>query len=128
MSLPDRNARVVVFDGICHVCSGWVQFLERHRIEPPFKLLPMQSEEGRALLAEYGIDPEDPATFLVLDHGRSFTQSDGTIHVIAALGGPWRIFEVARVIPRPWRDALYKLLARNRYRWFGQRNTCYLPR
>ena len=128
MSGPDPRARIVVFDGICHVCSGWVWFLERRRIEPPFKLLPMQSEEGKELLREYGIDPEDPATFLVLDEGRSFTQSDGCIRIIAALGGVWRIFEAARVIPKPWRDSLYSLLARNRYRWFGRRDTCYLPR
>jgi predicted DCC family thiol-disulfide oxidoreductase YuxK len=128
MSMLEPDARVVVFDGICHVCSGWVRFLERHRIEPPFRLLPMQSEEGKALLMQYGIDPEDPATFLVLEGGKAFTKSDGSIRIVAALGGVWRIFEAARIIPKPWRDALYQLLARNRYRWFGQRDTCYLPR
>jgi predicted DCC family thiol-disulfide oxidoreductase YuxK len=127
MSVTDPNARVVVFDGICNVCSGWVRFLQRHRIEPPFKLIPMQSQEGKLLLADYGIDPEDPTTFLVLDQGRQFTQSDGAIHIIAALGGLWSLFEAARVIPKTWRDSLYRLLARNRYRWFGRRNTCYLP-
>ena len=128
MPVTDTNDRVVVFDGICHVCSGWVQFMERHRIEPPFKLIPMQSEKGKALLTAHGIDPEDPATFLVLDGERQFTQSDGAIHVVAALGGAWVLITAARVIPKPWRDALYRLLARNRYRWFGQRSTCYLPR
>jgi predicted DCC family thiol-disulfide oxidoreductase YuxK len=128
MSASIANDRVVVFDGICHVCSGWVQFMERHRIEPPFNLIPMQSEEGKALLVAHGIDPEDPATFLVLDGGRQFTLSDGAIHVVAALGGAWILFKAARVVPKPWRDALYRLLARNRYRWFGQRSTCYLPR
>jgi predicted DCC family thiol-disulfide oxidoreductase YuxK len=127
MSVTDPNARVIVFDGICNVCSGWVRFLERHRIEPPFKLIPMQSEEGKLLLGDYGIDPKDPTTFLVLDQGREFTQSDGTIHIIAALGGLWFIFIAARVIPKAWRDSLYRLLARNRYRWFGRRSTCYLP-
>jgi hypothetical protein len=87
----------------------------------------MQSAAGRALLVEYGIDPDDPATFLVLDQGRLFTESDGSIHVISALGGPWRMFNVARIVPRRWRDALYQILARNRYRWFGRRNVCYLP-
>jgi predicted DCC family thiol-disulfide oxidoreductase YuxK len=127
MSVPDPGVRVVVFDGICHVCSAWARFLERHRIEPPFKVLPMQSAEGRALLGQHGIDPEDPATFLVLDRGRSFTQSDAAVRIIAALGGFWRIFEAARVIPKPWRDFVYRLLARNRYRWFGRRASCYLP-
>jgi predicted DCC family thiol-disulfide oxidoreductase YuxK len=128
MSAPEPSLRVVVFDGICNVCSGWVRFLERHRIEPPFKLVAMQSTRGKLLLEEYGIDPEDPATFLVLDQGRQFTQSDGAIHVISALGGVWSLFEAARVIPKAWRDSIYRLLARNRYRWFGRRATCYLPR
>jgi predicted DCC family thiol-disulfide oxidoreductase YuxK len=128
MSAPAPKLRVVVFDGICNVCSGWVRFLERHRIEPPFQLLPMQSEKGKQLLTQYGIDPEDPTTFLVLDQGRQFTQSDGAIHIIAALGGIWSLFAAARVVPKPWRDSLYRLLARNRYRWFGRRPTCYLPR
>jgi predicted DCC family thiol-disulfide oxidoreductase YuxK len=128
MSPTDPNVRIVVFDGVCNVCSGWVRFLERHRIEPPFKLVPMQSEEGKRLLVLHGIDPEDPTTFLVLDQGREFTQSDGSIHVVTALGGVWSAFALAKVIPKSWRDSLYQLLARNRYRWFGKRATCYLPR
>jgi predicted DCC family thiol-disulfide oxidoreductase YuxK len=128
MSIAEPNSRVVVFDGICHVCSGWVRFMERHRIDPRFKLVPMQSEEGKRLLMLHGIDPEDPATFLVVDGGKPFTQSDGSIRIIVAVGGIWKVFEAARVIPKPWRDALYRLLARNRYRWFGKRASCYLPR
>ena len=127
MQRPDPAARVIVFDGICHVCSGWVRFLERYRINPSFNLVPMQSVEGKAVLAEYGIDPDDPATFLVLDQGQQLTQSDAAIHVIAELGGLWRMINVARLIPQRWRDALYQLLARNRYRWFGRRSACYLP-
>jgi len=127
MPRPDPGARIVVFDGICHVCSGWARFLGRHRIEPPFQLIPMQTRAGKALLIENGIDPEDPATFLVVDRGRRFTESDAAIHVIAALGGLWGTINAARIVPRIWRDALYRLLARNRYRWFGRRATCYLP-
>ena len=76
---------------------------------------------------EHGIDPEDPSTFLVVDGGRAYIASDASIHVAAAVGGLWRLARVARVVPRTWRDALYRLIARNRYRWFGRRTTCYLP-
>lgn len=127
MSMIDPGARVIVFDGICHVCSGWIRFLGRHRIDPPFRLLPMQSAAGKALLVQFGIDPKDPATFLVLDRGRQLTESDATIHVIATLGGLWQMAQLARIVPRRWRDAAYRLLARNRYRWFGRRCACYLP-
>lgn len=121
------ETRVIVYDGFCHVCSGGIRFLEKHRIEPPFALLPTTSEQGRALLMEHGIDPQDPSTFLVVDGGRAYIASDASIQVAAAVGGLWRLARVARVVPRSWRDALYRLIARNRYRWFGRRTTCYLP-
>jgi predicted DCC family thiol-disulfide oxidoreductase YuxK len=116
-----------VFDGHCYICSGWVRFMQKHRIEPPFELLPMQSERGRALLVEHGIDPNDPMTFLVLDEGQALTESDGAIHIMTVLGGLWRLAAAGRILPKSWRDWLYRLLARNRYKWFGRRETCYLP-
>jgi predicted DCC family thiol-disulfide oxidoreductase YuxK len=87
----------------------------------------MQSSLGKLLLASHGIDPLDPATFLVVDRGRVLTESDAAIHVIAVLGGPWRAILLVRLIPKPWRDACYRFVARNRYRWFGRRAVCYLP-
>jgi predicted DCC family thiol-disulfide oxidoreductase YuxK len=119
--------RVLVFDGFCHLCSGWARFMARHPVTPPFRLVAMQSDEGRKLLVAHCIDPEDPSTFLVIDAGQVRRESDGAIHVVTVLGGAWRCFAIARVVPRGLRDALYRLLARNRYRWFGRRQVCYLP-
>ena len=120
-------ARVVVFDGLCHVCSGGVRFVLRHPVDPPFEMVPMQSDRGRRLLAAHGIEPEDPTTFLVLDGGRAMTESDGCIHVATQLGGAWRLAAVVRIVPKPLRDRLYRVLARNRYNWFGKRDVCYSP-
>jgi predicted DCC family thiol-disulfide oxidoreductase YuxK len=128
MSQPELNVRIIIFDGICNLCSGGARFLERHQASPPFALIPMQAEEGKAILVEHGLDPDDPTTFLVLDGDRRFTESDAWIHVVSALGGPWRLIHAARIVPRSWRNASYRLIARNRYRWFGRRTTCYLPR
>jgi predicted DCC family thiol-disulfide oxidoreductase YuxK len=119
--------RVIVFDGFCHVCSGGVRFVLRHPVDPPYEMVPMQSERGRALLSAHGIDPEDPTTFLVLDGGRAMTESDGCIHVATELGGIWSLAAAGRVVPKPLRDWAYRVLARNRYNWFGKRETCYLP-
>jgi predicted DCC family thiol-disulfide oxidoreductase YuxK len=121
------DERVVVFDGFCQVCSGGVRFVKKHPVEPAFDIVPMQSERGRELLVKYGIDPDDPMTFLVLDGGKAMTESDASIHLIAALGGMWRAAEAGRVVPKPVRDWMYRVLARNRYHWFGKRDTCYLP-
>jgi predicted DCC family thiol-disulfide oxidoreductase YuxK len=128
MPRPDINARIIIFDGICNICSAGAGFLERHQASPPFKLIPMQTIKGKSILVEHGLDPEDPTTFLVLDRGRRFTECAAWIHVVSALGGFWRLIHAARIVPRPWRNGMYRLLARNRYRWFGRRTTCYLPR
>jgi predicted DCC family thiol-disulfide oxidoreductase YuxK len=117
----------VVFDGLCNLCSGGARWLQAHPSEPPFQLIPMQSDFGRSLLIQHGYNPDDPLTFLVVDGERYLTQSDAWIHVVAAAARGWRLIYVARVIPRAWRDAIYRLIARNRYRWFGRRTACYLP-
>jgi predicted DCC family thiol-disulfide oxidoreductase YuxK len=123
----NTSSRVIVFDGYCHLCSGWARFHHRHPATPPFDLVPMQSPRGRELLMAHGIDPADPTTFLVLDAGQAFTQSDAAIRVMTSSAGAWWLAGVARWVPQRWRDAIYQFLARNRYRWFGKRATCYLP-
>jgi predicted DCC family thiol-disulfide oxidoreductase YuxK len=124
----EADSRIVVFDGLCNLCSGGARWLEHHQSKPPFQLVPMQSDLGRALLARHGYDPDDPLTFLVLDGRLCLTQSDAWIHLIVAAGAGWRLMRAARIIPRAWRDSVYRLIARNRYRWFGRRQNCYLPR
>ena len=124
----EAESRIVVFDGVCNLCSGGARWLQHHQSDPPFALVPMQSDRGRTLLTQHGYDPDDPLTFLVLDGDQCLTQSDAWIHLVAAAGRGWRLVHAARVIPRAWRDLVYRLIARNRYRWFGRRTTCYLPR
>ncbi|HXV39915.1 MAG TPA: DCC1-like thiol-disulfide oxidoreductase family protein [Steroidobacteraceae bacterium] len=120
--------RAVLYDGYCHSCSALVRFLKQRPTEPPFELIPMQGERGRALLAPFGIDPDDSSTFLVLDGDRAYTESDGVLHLARSLGPAWRaLAAVGRFVPGSWRDGLYRLHARNRFRWFGRRATCYLP-
>ena len=127
-ALIDVNTRIIIFDGICNLCSAGAGFFERHQASPPFALIPMQTGEGKAILIEHDLDPDDPTTFLVLDGGRCFTEADAWIHVVSEIGGLWSLIHAMRIIPRSWRNALYRIIARNRYRWFGRRSTCYLPR
>lgn len=122
----DRG-RVVVFDGLCNLCSGGAQWLLHHPSRSPYRLIPMQSDLGRALLVQHNYDPDDPLTFLVIDGPRSLTESDAWIHLVDAAGGAWRLVRAARIIPRSVRDMVYRLIARNRYRWFGRRTSCFIP-
>jgi predicted DCC family thiol-disulfide oxidoreductase YuxK len=127
MSKAVVTPRLVVFDGFCNVCSGWARFLARHDVRPPFHPIPMQSAEGRALLTDHGIDADDPLSFLVVDGGKTYVKSDATIHLLAEAGRTWGLIRPGRLVPRTVRDGLYLLVARNRYKWFGRRTTCFLP-
>lgn len=119
---------IVVFDGVCVLCNGWVRFLLRHDRRRRFRFAAMQSEAGHALLAANGLDPDDPASFLLVDRGGAWTDTAAIARVLATLGGPWSIAAFAlRLSPRRLRDAAYRRVARNRYRWFGRHDACVLP-
>lgn len=124
--LPQRGGPVIVFDGVCVLCNGWVRFLLKHDRVGRYRFAAMQSDAGRAVLAMHGLDPDDPASFLLVDGARSWTDSDAIRRVLTGLGGVWRLAAVIAVVPRFVRDPLYRLIARNRYRWFGT-TACRVP-
>ena len=119
---------IIVFDGVCVLCAGWTRFVLRFDHRQRFQLAAMQTNTGARILAAEGLDPADPSTFVVLDLGRSYRDSDALIHVLRHCGIGWRgIAGLLRWLPRRWRDAAYRYIARNRYRWFGQRDVCVMP-
>lgn len=120
------QAPVIVFDGVCVLCNGWVKFLLKHDREGRYRFAAMQSAAGRALLAGHGLDPDDPASFLLVEGERAWTDSDAIRRVLMGLGGAWRLAAVMAMVPRGVRDPLYRRIARNRYRWFGT-TACHMP-
>ena len=118
---------VIVFDGVCALCSRWVRFLLRFDRRGRYRFAAMQGEQGRALLEQHGLDPDDPMSFLLLDGGQAWTDTDAIIRVVSGLGGMWQAARLLRWIPVRVRDRAYRALARNRYRWFGRHDSCYLP-
>ena len=126
-SPSDTHFAVVVFDGVCVLCSGGVRFLVPRDRAGRFRFAAMQTETGRRLLARHGIDPDDPVSFLLLEGGRAYTDSSAALRILVLLGGWWRLAGVLYVVPRFLRDAVYRFVARRRYRWFGRRETCFMP-
>ena len=117
----------MVFDGVCVLCSGGVRFLLPRDRAGRFRFAAMQSETGRLLLADHGLDPADPVSFLLLEGGHARTDSSATLRILVLLGGWWRLATVFYAVPRPLRDAVYRFVARRRYRWFGRRASCFVP-
>lgn len=86
----------------------------------------MQGDVGASLFRAHGVDPSDPTSILVIDGSTVRKDSDAVLSIYEGLGYPWRLASVLRIIPARLRDPLYRLIARNRYRWFGQRKTCWI--
>ena len=126
MNRSDGEA-TIVFDGVCALCSGWVEFLLKRDRRGRYRFAAMQTPAGRELLRTHGLDPDDPLSFLLIERDAARTDSDAIVAVLAGLGGLWRAAAVLRLLPRPLRDSAYRWLARNRYRWFGKKAACYLP-
>jgi predicted DCC family thiol-disulfide oxidoreductase YuxK len=123
-----EDAPVIVFDGVCVLCSRWVDFILRHDVDGRFKLAAMQGAHGRSLLTEHGLSPDDPSSLLLVQGGRGYIDTDAVIRVLRSLGSGWRLTgNLLKCVPRPIRDALYRWLARNRYALFGKRSRCRLP-
>jgi predicted DCC family thiol-disulfide oxidoreductase YuxK len=118
---------IVLFDGVCNLCSGSVQFILRRDPGARFRFASLQSPAGQELLARFGIDGQGIDSVIVIEGDRWFKESDAALRIARHLGGLWRLLTVFRLIPRPLRDRLYRFIARNRYRWFGKKESCWLP-
>jgi predicted DCC family thiol-disulfide oxidoreductase YuxK len=126
--LPD-DVPVIVYDGVCALCSGWVRFVLRR--DGPIvrhRFVSAQSALGHLLYRRYGYDPDDPETLLLVTDARARVKSDAVLAVLNRFGGPWRaLSRVTRLVPARWRDAAYDRLARNRYRLGRRLPACERP-
>jgi predicted DCC family thiol-disulfide oxidoreductase YuxK len=118
---------VVLFDGVCNLCNGAVRFIAANDPEGRFAFLSLQSPHARALLGERAPDPVEPDSVVLLQNGVRYERSDAALHIALGLRAPWPLAFAAILIPRAARDAVYRWIARNRYRWFGRTETCQIP-
>jgi predicted DCC family thiol-disulfide oxidoreductase YuxK len=122
---PDSG--VILYDGFCVLCSGWTHFVMARDKARLFRFTPIQSDYGRALAKALDIDPLNPDTNAVIWQGYAYCRSDAALLVLSHLPGfGW--IRVLNMVPRLVRDMIYRQVARNRYRWFGQRDVCDVGR
>ena len=125
-SVPDfdDNGPRVVMDGNCALCTNGARLIARFDRANAFRIIRIQSDTGQAVLKHYGLDPDDPESWLYLVDGKAYTSLDGMIRAGARLGGPGWLLQVLRILPRPVQDWLYRRMARSRYRLFGETDMC----
>ena len=124
MQLPRH---LVLFDGVCNLCTSSVQFIIQHDKNEEIYFASIQSDSGRQIYSSLGLDANAPDTMVFYSENKIFTESDAAIQVAVRFGGLWCMARALRIIPRTFRDGCYRTVARNRYRWFGARDTCMIP-
>jgi predicted DCC family thiol-disulfide oxidoreductase YuxK len=120
---PDDD--VILYDGVCVFCSRWIRFVAARDKARRFRFTAIQSGYGTRLAQAFGIDPADPDTNAVIHGGVAYLKSDAALTVLGALPG-WSWTRALRAVPKPVRDAVYNLVARNRYRIFGKYEACFV--
>jgi predicted DCC family thiol-disulfide oxidoreductase YuxK len=129
--MATSTSAIILFDGVCNLCHGVVQFIIRHDAAGRFRFAALQSPAGQALLAAHGHAALaallDPDSVVLLANGRVYTHSAAVLRIAQLLGGGWQLAAAGWLLPRPWRDGLYRFVARRRYRWFGRQEACWLP-
>lgn len=117
---------VILFDGVCNLCNGFVQFVIARDAEKQFRFAPLQSAAGNRLREQYGV-PDAVDSIVLLTGEEYFLKSAAAIRIVKRLGGLWPLLTVFLFVPRVLRDWVYDMVAAHRYQWFGKRDVCMTP-
>lgn len=122
-----RNNGLVLFDGVCNFCNSSVNFVIKHDKGDYFRFLPLQSERGQKIIETYNLNPENLQTVILLEQGRIYTKSTAALRIAKKLSGGWKLMYGFIAVPAVIRDFFYDLISRNRYKWWGRKESCMIP-
>ncbi|TXJ04535.1 MAG: DUF393 domain-containing protein [Acinetobacter sp.] len=121
-----QTHNIILFDGVCVLCSAWANFMIQHDPQYQFKLVSVQSKLGQQLLSTYQLPTDHFETMVLLEQGQLYTESTAFLRIIQRVGFPYSILKYGKVIPKVVRDFAYRRIALNRYWLFGQTEQCYV--
>ncbi len=122
-----RDNHIIFFDGVCNLCNSTVQFVIEHDKKNLFKFASLQSPFGQKFLKGYNLPISHFNSFIYYRNGKVYTQSSAALYVARDLGGIWSLAFAFIIVPKFIRDAVYNLIAKNRYKWFGKKESCMIP-
>ena len=125
--LPEQTHPVILFDGVCNLCSAAVQFIIKHDPEKQFRFASLQSKFGEEVMKHFGLPADQFNSFILLENGKIYTRSTGALRVAKRLKGLLSLSYIFIIVPRFIRDAVYNLIARKSYKWFGKKEACWMP-
>ena len=118
---------VIFFDGVCNLCNSTVQFVIKHDRRQYFKFAALQSQFAQEQLSGFVLKAKRGDSFVLVEDGKVYEQSTAALRVAKKLSGLWRLLYIFIVVPPFVRDAVYNFVARNRYKWFGKQESCWVP-
>jgi predicted DCC family thiol-disulfide oxidoreductase YuxK len=118
---------VILFDGVCNLCNSSVQFVLRRDKKKQFLFGSLQGRYGQQVLNELNMPADDLHSFILKENNAVYTKSTAALRVLKILGGGWKFLYIFIIVPRFIRDGVYGFIARNRYRWFGKKEACWVP-
>ena len=117
---------VILFDGVCNLCTGSVQFILKRDKEKKFMFASLQSKYGQEFLKQFDLPTDTFNSFVLYQDKKIHTRSTAALKMFQQLNG-WKWVKIFWIVPKFIRDGVYNLIAKNRYKWFGQKNECWLP-
>jgi predicted DCC family thiol-disulfide oxidoreductase YuxK len=115
------------FDGVCNFCAASVHFVMARERAPTLRFSSLQSDRARRVLPALGVDPSRLDSVVLVEEGRAYTRSDAVLRAARHLRSPWSWLSAAVIVPQVVRDAVYDVVARRRYAWFGRKDECLVP-
>lgn len=119
--------KVLLFDGVCNLCTGLVLFVIKRDKEGEIKFGSLQSDEGKEYLDRFGLPVEKIDTFVLIENGNYYLRSDAALRLFRSLDGLWPCLYLFIIVPKSIRDFVYSFVADRRYKWFGKKNECMVP-
>jgi predicted DCC family thiol-disulfide oxidoreductase YuxK len=121
------NQQIIFFDGVCNLCTGAVQFVLKRNKKNNILFASLQSSTGQAFLEAYNLPVENFTSFIFVENGKLYKQSTAALRMLKYLYWPWPILYAFIIVPPFIRNAVYNWIAKNRYKWFGKQEVCWLP-
>jgi predicted DCC family thiol-disulfide oxidoreductase YuxK len=123
-----ESSPVIYFDGVCNLCTGTVQFVLKRDKKNIFRFASLQGGSGEKMLSEHNLPTHHFKSFIIEEDGKIYTRSTAALRVFKFLGGPWSVLYALIIVPPFIRDGIYNFISEHRYKWFGKKETCWLPK
>lgn len=122
-----NEKQIILFDGVCNFCNFWVNFIIKRDKKDLFRFAALQSDKAREFSANFNFDTSSMNTFVLIEGEKFFTKSTAALMICKQLNGPIKILSLFIFFPKFFRDFIYDLVAKNRYKFFGKRDSCRVP-